>query len=430
MVLKNSKAIVVSIFALLLMVNPTQGKNKIENLNKPAGEPGLNVKDVHKVGKVWNAVTNFGIFGDADVPANPSMEWPGGSNTHYNWEGRLWVAADVDGEKRSSHADYGNYELAGIAPNYPINTVHNWPYTLTLGSGKSVEDSEAVYDDLNNDIHSTESLGLQFRQRGLTWSTKDFDDFIIYEFEVERVEDGDGYSGGPLNDFYMSWCYDADVGTGIDPTQAAIDDLVDFDGWDGNNPGGHITYTDDIVHNVDWNLDVEMGLAEGYDDRGVPVGWHNVGSPSLPSPGYDANAVQPDGFYDEYQVWLVEDGPVLNWQTSVTFMYKGTEVNTTAGSPAILDGETLTGYAFPRNMSYMYDGDDPSTPSFDSFENGVVPGMIGGRLIYTDHYKLYGAYGDTEDDTFMRVYSHSWWNWESDPGTDKTKYEYMAGCGG
>ncbi|NQV16607.1 hypothetical protein HQ531_14185 [bacterium] len=416
MLIKNTKVILTAALILLLVCSVALGRNKIENLNKPAGDPGLNVKLVHKVGKVWTAVTNFGIFGDADAPALPSMEWPGGTGVHYLWEGRLWVAADVDGEKRSSHADYGNYELAGIA---------EWP--LTLGSGKSVEDSYAVYDDLNNDIQSTESLGLQFRQRGLTWSTKDFDDFVIYEFEVERVEDGDGYSGGPLNDFYMSWCYDSDVGIEADPTSPHIDDLVDYDGWDGNNPAGQISYTVDVVHNVDWDMDGVMETMEGYDDRGVPVAWHNIGSPSLPNPNWDEHGAQPDGFYDEYQVWLVEDGPVITWQTSVSFNYNGSVVTTVAGEPAVLDGETLTGYVFSRNMSYMYDGDDPATPEFDTFQNGVVPGVIGGRLIYTDYYKMYGAYGETEDDTYMRAYTHSWWNWESDPGTDKNKYEYMSG---
>ena len=66
---------------------------------------------VHKVGKLWTATSNFGVFGDSQVPERyPSMEWPGGSGTHHLWEGRLWISALVDGEKRTSHADYGNYE--------------------------------------------------------------------------------------------------------------------------------------------------------------------------------------------------------------------------------------------------------------------------------------------------------------------------------
>ncbi len=384
---------------------------------KPSGDSGLNEFGVHKVGKVWTAVSNFGVYGDPNVPAGlPSMEWPGGSGTHHLWEGRFWVAANVDGEKRCSHADYGNYEFAGI---------EGWP--LTFGSGKSVEDSYTAFDDLNNGIQSTESLGIQVRQRGLTWSTKEFDDFVIYEYEIERVESGDGYSGDILNDVYVAWIYDSDVGVGADPTSAHIDDAVDFDGWDGNNPEGNISYTVDIVHNIDWNEDGMMDDVEGYDDRGVPFGWHHAGSPSIPSPSYDPDAIQPDGFYDEYQVFLDEDGPEILWQTTVTFTYNGEEVYTVEGDVAVLDGEVLHGYVIPRNMSYMYDADDPTTPELDTFEGGDVPGMIGGRLIYTDYYKKYGAYGDTEDDTRSRVFAHGWWNWESDPGTDRDKFDYMAG---
>ncbi len=401
---------------LVFAMSSALARNKNESLMKPAGDSGENSFEVHKVGKVWNAVSNFGVFGDPNVPAGlPSMEWPGGSGVHHLWEGRFWVAANVDGEKRCSHADYGNYEFAGLG---------DWP--LTLGSGKSVEDSYSRYDDLNADIHSTESMGLEIRQRGLTWSTKEFDDFIIYEMEVARVASGAGYSGDVLNDVYVAWVYDSDVGTGIDPTSAAIDDAVDFDGWDGNNPERNITYTIDMVHNLDWDLDGDFGPVEGYDERGIPLGWHHAGSPSLPNPNYDPAAVQPDGFYDEYQVFLEEDGPEIMWQTTVTFMYNGSAVSTIAGDVAVLDGEVLHGYVIPRNMSYMYDADDPSSPELDTQEGGVVPGFIGGRMIYSDHFKMYGAYGETEDDIHSRVFSHGWWNWESDPGTDKDKYDYMA----
>ncbi|MCF7824604.1 MAG: T9SS type A sorting domain-containing protein [Candidatus Marinimicrobia bacterium] len=416
MKVKNIRIVLSGALILALTLTFALANNQKQSLMKPAGDSGQNSFAVHKVGKVWNAVSNFGEFGDPNVPSGlPSMEWPGGSGVHHLWEGRFWVAANVDGEKRCSHADYGNYEWAGLA---------DWP--LTMGSGKSVEDSYSHYDDLNPDIHSTESLGLEIRQRGLTWSTKEFDDFIIYEMEVARVASGDGFSGDVLNDVYVAWVYDSDVGTGIDPTSAAIDDAVDFDGWDGNNPERNISYTVDIVHNLDWNLDGEFDATEGYDEMGLPLGWPHSGSPSLMNPSYDATAIQPDGFYDEYQVFLEENGPEITWQTTTTFTYNGAAVNTVAGDVAVLDGEVLHGYVIPRNMSYMYDADDPTTPEDDTQEAGVVPGFIGGRLIYTDYFKMYGPYGDTEDDIHSRVFSHGWWNWESDPGTDKDKFDYMA----
>jgi len=82
-------------------------------------------------------------------------------------------------------------------------------------------------------------------------------------------------------------------------------------------------------------------------------------------------------------------------------------------------------------MSFMYDGDDPASSNNDTGErndgainrgNGVL-GFIGGALIYTDHE----PYFTSPEDTARRVYSHQWWNWESDPGSDKEKYEYSIG---
>jgi len=398
-------------------VQPLSARDKNQHLARPLGNPGLNTHIVHKIGKLWNAGSNYGQYGDPNVPSGlPSMEWPGGSGTHHLWEGRFWIGANVDGEKRVSHCDYGNYEFAANEDHPQID----------VGPGKSVEDSYAIFDDLNTSLASTTSLGVIVQERTLSWSTKDFDDFLIYEYNVIRAEDGDDYSGKALNDVYVSWVYDCDIGTGTDPTSPHIDDLVDYDGWDGNNPIQYQNYKTDIVHNLDWNGDGVWDAAEGYDSRGIPIGWEHAGSPSITNPNYDPNGIQPDGFYDEYQVWLRDDGPVIRWQTSVTFNYNGETIQTVAGEPAVIDGDTLHGFVIPRNMSIMYDGDDPTTPELDTGEQGKVPGFAGGRLIYTDYFKMYGAYNETEDDTLMRVYSHQWWNWESDPGSDRDKYNYMA----
>jgi hypothetical protein len=75
----------------------------------------------------------------------------------------------------------------------------------------------------------------------------------------------------------------------------------------------------------------------------------------------------------------------------------------------------------------MYDGDDPTSPEDDTNENTSVSGFIGGSLIYTDYWKWYGAYDETDDDTLMRVFTHQWWNWESDPGSDRDKFDYGMG---
>ena len=402
---KKNKIIICAILSALFAKN-------IETYNIDNSR-SIDEYKVHKVGKLWTATSNFGVFGDAQVPERyPSMEWPGGSGTHHLWEGRLWISALVNGEKRTSHADYVNYEFhASDGSNFELPS---YP-------AKSVEDSYAIYDDFIGP-HTTTSLGLKINQRGLSWSTSDFDDFVIYEFEVIKERSGEIYSGDEISDLYISWVYDCDVGTGNDPSNPHIDDLVDFDGWDGNNPANQVSYKVDIVENGDIDGD---GIIEGYDDMGVPYAWKNVGSPSLTQPAYDQSASYSDGFYDEYTVYFSEDNdaPLIIWHLDAV----NPDYIATAGEIAIVKGDTLRGYVVPRNMSYMYDADDPTTPEDDTNENGSVPGFIGGRLIYTDTWKKIGPYYDTEDDSLMRVYSHQWWNWESDPASDRDKFDYATG---
>ena len=369
---------------------------------------------VHNTGTMCTATSNFANYGDPNVPEGlPSMEWPCGSGTHHLWEGRLWVSALVAGEKRSSHADYGNYEF------HPSD---GSSFDLPAYPSKSVEDSYTTFDDYYGP-HTTKAMGIRISQRGLTWSTPEYDDFVIYELEIIKDLGGDDYSGSELNDFIVSWVYDCDVGTGTDPNNPHIDDLVDFDGWDGNNPASQITYMEDIVENGDLDGDGDM---EGYDGLGIPYGWKNVGSPSTSQPNYDASLTYPDGFYDEYIVFIPEDpstAPIIHWQADAS----NPDYDAVAGEMAVIGEDTLRGYVVPRNMSYMYDGDDPTSPEDDTNENTSVSGFIGGMLIYTDYWKLYGAYNDTDDDTLMRVFTHQWWNWESDPGSDRDKFDYGMG---
>jgi hypothetical protein len=93
-------------------------------------------------------------------------------------------------------------------------------------------------------------------------------------------------------------------------------------------------------------------------------------------------------------------------------------------------GDTVY-HVVPRNMSYMWDSDSPASSSDDSGEPAITPavnGFIGWRLL-----DLYIVKADQSIERPIDVYgvpiplSHSWWNWESDPGTDAEKYQYMWG---
>ena len=277
-----------------------------------------------------------------------------------------------------SHYDYGNAEW------FPSEGS-----VFEFGPGKSVEDSYVQYDDLFQIIGHT-SLGLQVLERSLGWNTSDFpdyDDFIAYEYDVINL------GTNVLNGVFVSWNYDCDVASIADPSNPHLDDLVDFDGWHSSE------YTDwhgvsanlevnsnlyiDIVENIDLN---NNQVFDGYDEYGVPYG-------DPYNPRYDAEKIHPDGYPDEWQVYIRSEGDTL---------------------------------LIPRNMSYMYDSDNPGTPEEDTGELDLPnpnTGYIGGRLIYTGKSPFF----ETSDDSLIRPFSHQWWTWEVEPRTDLEKYQYMAG---
>jgi hypothetical protein len=101
----------------------------------------------------------------------------------------------------------------------------------------------------------------------------------------------------------------------------------------------------------------------------------------------NGNFNEPDGYPDEYTIYKDDSGNVQK---------------------------------ISRSMSYIYDEDDASTPQNDTGEGGGLltgcPGYSSLRLIYADPTLL---------DTIPSYYSHTWWNIESDPGTDPERYAYM-----
>ncbi|MBN1349780.1 hypothetical protein JXJ21_10255 [candidate division KSB1 bacterium] len=391
------------IFQSAAFAKVKEAPDGIKPLAKPSARPDKQA-EVHNVGTLWNVVTNFGQYGDPNS-TSPSMEWPGGSDAFYLWEGRYWVGGVVGGEKLVSHADYGNYEW------FPKEGS-----AFFFGPGKSIQDHYVEYDDLYG-IAGHIPMGIEVHERSLAWSMSDYDDFIAYEYELINVGEN------VINDFFISWCYDADVCQNADPSDPHIDDLVDFDGWDGPESDKDI---------IDWvdPLDLDGDGLKGYDEWGWPYAYPLTKSGVPSNPNYDPDKAEPDGFYDAYHVMIDKRGPALRWQTDVP------ELKRIAGEIAVVDGDTLKGFIMPRGMSIIYDGDHAQTPEDDIGERGSTQnnaGFIAGRVLYSDivrdeTYLIDGKFGyrTTSEDTFFRPYSHQWWNWESDPGNDIEKYDYMS----
>ncbi|MBN2000171.1 T9SS type A sorting domain-containing protein [candidate division KSB1 bacterium] len=332
----------------------------------------LHESHVHDLGTLWSSVTNFGQFGEPSY-LSPSMEWPGGTGCFYLHFGGLWIGAIAGSDTIVTQTDLGLYEWS------PSEN-----YFYEYGPGKSTLDSYVVYDDLLQE----QPLGIRVFQRVLSWLDPDFDDFVAYEFDIIHAGDK------KLDGLYVGWMYDYDIGAGIDPVFPGNDDLVDYDGWHSteyenwhtlppnliNDRGNYI----DIVENIDLNGN---GILDGYDTYGVP--W---GDPY--NPRYDSLKISPDGYPDEWQVFIT------------------------------LTGDTLL---IPRNISFMYDGDDPSSEPLDTGEIGALPvdatGFAGGRLLYSD----IRAYGATIDDFNIRPVAHQWWPADADPRTDADKYMRLSG---
>ncbi|RJP78661.1 MAG: T9SS C-terminal target domain-containing protein [Candidatus Zixiibacteriota bacterium] len=378
------------ILAALALALPAAAKPKPE-AGKEAdpgrqtqGNPSADQQMLMTVSNVWSAVSNFANYGDANSVL-PSGQWPAGSGNNYVWEGRFWVGALVQGKKRVSHADYGDYEFhpADDDPFY-------------LGPGKSIQDSRVIYDDLAATTTHT-PLGIRVLQRTLSWSMPEYDDFHAFEYEIINT----GLIG-TLSNFYATWVFDNDVAT-LDVVEANIDDNVDYDGWDGDD-----TQTDE----VDWvdPMDLDGDGLDGYDEWGLPYGWTNADNPNA-----DPNQIEPDGVFDEYQIFLNPDGPVILGQAGDK-----------AGQPLTdADGNELHGWLISRNMSIIYDGDNNAVQGNDTGERSLpIPcdGWTGGRLLYTPR----APYFTTPEDTLPRPFAHQWWNWNSDPGNDDEKFEYMS----
>ena len=395
-----------------------EARSSAPSLAKPTGEQGLEwyaseTGQIHSIGTLWSCVSNHGVYGNADFQW-PNFDWPGGTTNAYNWEGRFWCGAIVEGEDRCSHADYGNYEFYPVAGSGPLFTDPGGSQRMGVryisgSAATSILDSYVEYDDKATMLGHY-PLGVRVLQRGLSWSMPDYDDFLAFEIAIINEGTKD------YEDFFVAWIFDAD-NCYLDATDANIDDLVDYDGWDGPDSktdelGVGVPYNrGDIVDPLDWDGDGNTG----YDEWGVPYG-------DPDNPGYDESLVEPDGFPDEYTLMIDEARG-----RRIAFKH-----------PEVADSIVVTGFAVPRNMSYIYDGDHLNTPEQDFQEREQKPypcdGYIGGRLIYTPIrlpaegvYYNYSGPEYAPSDSLMMPYCHSWWNWESDPGSDTEKLEYMDG---
>ncbi|MCK4526349.1 hypothetical protein KAW18_03165 [candidate division WOR-3 bacterium] len=242
------------IFGLLLLFTiQTTGKTRVAT---PQGRAKADVYGFvpHTVGGVWTVESNFGSYGDANASStgNPSFDYPGGFGFYYQWEGRLWLGAEVAGTKYVSHCDYGNYEFE------PDDG--SWAF---IGTGVSQSDIVSTFNDWGATFNAY-PLGLHITQKAYQWSVPEYGDFIAYEYYIvwDKSQSGVAGSESELN-LYVTWCWDADV-CEADPTDLHIDDMVSFDGYTAGEWTG---FSYRPSPSDEWTI-TQDGATEGAD--GVP----------------------------------------------------------------------------------------------------------------------------------------------------------------
>lgn len=414
-ILSLSGAILIGL--ILLPIKPGFSKefNKERNQSsaKTLARPAPEYK-AHNIGTLWNVVTNYGGMGDPEYGSSgrPSMEWPGGGSNNYLYDASLMVTTMVNGEKYNSTYYYSKDEWK---PSEGSSFLMGNAEVSAVSTPRSIQDSWAEFDDMASETDHF-PLGIKIIRRGLSWSMPEVDDFLAYEIQVINT----GLNGN-LRDVFVSFWYDLDVAS-IDVSDSHIDDLVDFDGWDGPDTGGD---------EVDWvdPHDLDGDGLTGYDSYGWPFAEPmNVESDGA-DVGYQPEKAEPDGIFDENTLLIDSEAPVVFADAAVTIGDYEIEAGDTLRNGS---GQPIFGYKVPRNTSYIYDYDNPTSSDNDTGERNLTPmatGFAGGRLIYADPTSADYLFepADSLHKRIVRTYSHQWWNWESDPDNDAEFYDYTTG---
>ena len=330
--------------------------------------------------EVWNAMSNTGGLGGEMGNGYYGYTWPGGApvNNYYLWNSYFWVGAKVNGE------------VYVTAHDYPVGEWRpsDGPSPIFQGTGKAVYDVIVAWDDYNDNPGNApgKHLGVKVIIRTMQWPHDPFNKIIPYEIFITYDStkcDIDGHTG-VLDSLMLGIVFDADV-SGADQSNPHVDDLVSFDGW------------------VNHEWDDNRFFRSPTDSFAI-----------LP----DSFETVPDGIPDQYVIWGDEPNEHVIAEDADTIVIHRAEGDT-----------TILGYIFPRGMSYIYDGDNPSVPGDDTGEDGMCAGYIGGAWIYTPPAPSDSVVTlpNGHQLRFVRPWSHNWWNIETDPAGDEERYNYMMG---
>lgn len=380
---------------------------------------------LHNLGNTWSAFLNLGMFGDPWANY-PSMEWPAASDNSYLWGGDYWSCCygpvTVWGDsaaKWASCSDYGNWELYP-SEGYPVVKLSPGPTAL--------EETHYGYDDWWP-AYNQDPYGMFVYEENYSWGTPGFNNFIANDLLILHDSD-QGNPGVPLGAFVAGIRGDCDVAS-ADVTEAAIDDMVFYDGhaiW-CNDPDATFEYTFDDgtpastadIYTYQQNPDAVY--ADPADN--IYYYYNYLGSDGLVDADVDGNGVS-DHFTILAKVAGMDTIYAVEPNTGMTLFADGmpsSYFEHTVGDTTYL--------VVPRNTTYMWDGDGAGSSKDDSGEPDNIPvcnGFIGWRLLDLWVKRADGTIERPVDVLGIPIpLAHSWWNWESDPGTDGEKYDMMWG---
>lgn len=380
---------------------------------------------LHNLSNTWSAFLNIGLFGDP-WSVYPSMEWPGGEANSYLWDGEFWSSCygpvTVHGDsaaKWASCCTYGEAWEFWATEGYPLEKVSPGPVAL--------EESHYTYDEWYTANESP--YGLMVYEENYSWGTPGFNDFIATNFAITH-HSSHGNPGVPLEGLVIAMKADCDIAQG-DVTDCHLDDMTFYDGhaiWcnDPDNPFEYMFDDGTPASEADYftyQQNPDASYAEEEDN--IFYYYNYVGADGIVDADVDGNGVS-----DHFTVLakVVGADTIYNVDPAT-----GLELFATGMPPEHWThtvGDT-TFLVVPRNMSYLWDSDGAGSSLDDSGEPDNIPicnGFIG--------YRLLDCWLRKSDGTIERpidVYgypipiSHSWWNWESDPGSDAEKYDLMWG---
>lgn len=284
--LLKSKILTITVSVLAVLTTTGVGalaRDAVSNGDKPdvlsplSAVPTMQVR-VHKVGNVALTVTNYGIFGNQGDPSirdpetnqpAPSCQYPYGSGLEYLFQGALWVGAIVGSDTLVStgHDGWQNvYEMyADPAPQGNIIKRSTRPSDPAY-SPNAISEADYIatyYDTLTDPNYVRPNpddgrphipLGLKIVQRSYSWSSAEFEDFIIFRYSLTNI------GSNNLQDVFVGLLYDCDIAH-VSSSMGFTDDISGsysipdsttgdsvLVGWSADNNGDPINYQ------TEWNF--------------------------------------------------------------------------------------------------------------------------------------------------------------------------------